>query len=54
MIIYRELPVEEKDRLVQEFIETAIDLPDPDNYPKVVETMFRFFLYSKGVMVQND
>jgi hypothetical protein len=54
MIIYRELPLEEKGRLAQEFIETTVDLPDPDNYPKVVKTMFRFFLYSKGIMVQND
>lgn len=54
MIIYKELTIDEKNRLAQEFVETAIDLPDPDNYPKVVQTMFRFFLYSKGIMVQND
>lgn len=51
MIIYRELPIEEKNRLAQEFVETTVNLPNPDNYPKVAQTMFRFFLYSKGVEV---
>ena len=51
MSIYRELPIDEKNRLVQEFIESAVDLPNPHNYPRVVQTMFRFFLYGKGIEV---
>jgi hypothetical protein len=51
MSIYRELPIDEKNRLVQEFIESAVNLPNPHNYPKVVQTMFRFFLYGKGIEV---
>ena len=51
MVIYRELPSEEKYKLVEEFVEDTIDLPNPENYPKTVQTMFHFFLYSKGVEV---
>ena len=51
MIIYKELPKNEKDELVREFVETTENLPNPHNYPKTVEKMFLFFLYSKGIEV---
>ena len=51
MTPYSTLTDEEKNKLVEEFIQDAKELPDPENYPKVVKTMFRFFLYSKGYEV---
>lgn len=51
MTPYVTLSDEEKNELVNEFLETTAGLPDPNNYPMTVKTMFKFFLYSKGYEV---
>lgn len=51
MTPYSTLNEEEKNKLVEEFVMNTDGLPDPENYPKVVKTMFRFFLYDKDIEV---
>ncbi len=51
MIVYAELTDEEKYKLIEEFFDYTKELPNPENYPMTVKTMFRFFLYGKGYEV---
>lgn len=48
MIEYSTLSEEDKIKLIEDFLESTADLPNPENYPMTVKNMFRFFLYSKG------